>query len=187
MNSISKRFIFCVLFFSTVESSIFADIQKTEGSRPRPQFSFTYWYGINSGYGYVLYPSWPTLYWNNAYWNGFSYFSSNYRSFPRKALYAAISYSPEQDVIGGSWQQVSREKATEVANSFCGDETCRPLVWVQGGCAAVVTSKSEERASWGTGINRKSAWLAALHSCRLRNKDGEKPHDCTERGWVCSF
>lgn len=146
-------------------------------------YYFGTWSGYPVGWGYVFHPTWPADYWGNLGWNGYSYFPFfNYGTV--YASYAVISYSPVADTWGSSWGQVSRNMASRVANSYCGDAACKPVVWVQGGCAALMTSSSTSRVTWGTGVNREAAVYAASRAC---HSNGSGQNDCTERAWVCSF
>lgn len=148
--------------------------------------SLYYHSGFYNGYpiswGYVHYPNWPGNYWGNLAWNGYSFYPYfNYQ--PYYQTYAVISYSSATDTWGSSWGQVSREMAAVTANSYCGHDTCRPVVWVQGGCASLMTSASTKRVSWGIGSSTSAASMAARNACVM----GGQASDCAVRAWVCSY
>ena len=150
-------------------------------------YPYYYNYSVYSGYpigwGYVSYPYWPANYWYNPGWNGYSYYSyNNYQ--PNYVSYGVISYSPEKDVWGSSWAQPNRFQATNVANNNCNDTTCKPVVWVQGGCAVLMTSHSTKRVTWGTGTSRSNAFYAAETVCK---SGAQSPTDCKESAWICTY
>jgi hypothetical protein len=139
--------------------------------------------GVIGAYGYGFSNFIPVGYWlypNHNGWSFYSYFNFH----PRYATYASISYSPSLDTFAGSWGQASFYNAVAVAQGLCGRPDCKPVVWVQGGCAVATTSKSEQKLTWGVGFNRASAFQNSLSACTTT--DGQRAPDCVERAWVCS-
>ncbi len=165
------------LFFST---SLFA--YGFYGYTPY-YYHYTVYGGYPIGLGYVSYPYWPANYWSNIGWNGYSYYSY-YNYQPYYASFGVISYSPQSDSWGVSWAQPNRFQATIAANTNCNDSSCRPVVWVQGGCAVLMTSHSTRRVTWGTGTTRGHAAYAAAQVCQ---SGPQVPADCNERAWVCTY
>lgn len=152
----------------------------------RPFSGVTEWQGVSSGHGHFPLLNWPPNYWSISTWNGYSYASYLNRQFYYPS-FGTISYSASKDIFGGSWGQQSRHAAERVSDFYCGEFDCRPVVWVQGGCAAVVTSKSFGRVAWGTALNDQSAWYTAEQACMKPNTAGDVPSDCIRRHWVCSY
>ncbi|MCX6124768.1 MAG: DUF4189 domain-containing protein [Proteobacteria bacterium] len=148
-----------------------------------------YFYGYSGrvpyGWGHYWLNRWPVGYWNYPQWNGYSYYSY-YNYQPYYASFAVISYSASGDTWGSAWGQPSRAAATSYAYQNCNQADCRPVVWVQGGCAAIATSKATGRVAWGTGYNQGQALQYAYSSCQ-QNPGGAVPTDCTNRAWVCSY
>lgn len=134
------------------------------------------WYPIISGQWYWDWYGYPVY---NPY--GYSYFDYWGRQ-PRYATYGAISYSPATDQVGVAWGQYNRFDAASAANNYCGENDCSPVVWVQGGCAAVAKSPDGERVSWGYHAERYFAQDNALRACRYGGVDG-----CRIGAWVCSY
>jgi len=148
---------------------------------------FYFHYIAASGYpgmwGYVPWMYTPG-YWYYPNYSGFSYYPVfNYQ--PRYASFGSIAYSPSTDTLGSSWGQPNFNVAVNVASQNCGVSDCQPVVWVQGGCAVVTTSKSAKRVTWGTGTTRMAAFQASLGACVDAN--GDQAQDCAERAWVCSY
>lgn len=146
----------------------------------------TLWQGIPSRHGHMRIFSWPPNYWSISAWNGSSYASFLNRQF-YYPTFGSISYSASKDILGGSWGQQTRYAAAQVSNFYCGEFDCKPVVWVQGGCAAVVISKNFGRIAWGTALNESGAWYTAEQACNQPNSAGEFPSDCQRRNWVCSY
>lgn len=144
-----------------------------------------YYSGVPYGYGYFNPLAWPVSYWTNPILNGYSYYSY-YNYLPFYVSFAAISYSPSADVFGYAFNEGSRQNAVWSANRYCGVADCRPVVWVQGACAVVVTSASTGRLTWAydNTISRAEAW--AVRSCENKG-DGTRVTDCVARVWTCSY
>lgn len=173
------------------ELSTFASVSVNGGIRRvgRPGYIYNvngFHGGVPVGWGYIVSGYWPINYWLYANWNGYSYYPYyNYR--PYYASYSVIAYSPEKGKYGVSWGGTSRESATKAAEAFCGDETCKPVVWVQGGCAALMVSNERKIFTWGTGNDRGAAVFAAKSACGRRDANGVAAKDCKPLAWSCSF
>lgn len=152
--------------------------------------NYSYYYngysvGVPYGYGYFNFYNWPVNYWANAYYNGYSYFPYyNYLTY--YSTFAAISYSPATDVFGYAFNEPSRSSAANRANNYCGVGDCRPVVWVQGACAVVVTSASTQRLTWAYDNSVAGAQSWALNKC-ANNGNSPRVTDCVARVWTCSY
>lgn len=127
----------------------------------------------NWGWGYPGFTLWPFY--------GYSYISYYPNYVP---TYAAIAYSHKDDKFGQAWGYSYRHDAVVSAQHSCGSqESCAPLVWVQGGCAAAATSASQKRMGWAYSTTRDNAQVFARRACQ----SGGQANDCEIRSWVCSF
>lgn len=115
----------------------------------------------------------PTFY-------GYSYYSF-YNYQPYYATYGVIAYSKDTDRIGLAWGSATRGEAVSNALDYCNAADCRPVVWVQGGCAAIATNVAAERLGWGVA---NSKYLAASIASRECKSPGAP---CIRRAYVCSY
>lgn len=138
-----------------------------------------YWGGVPVGYGYIPFPYWYGAGLYNPY--GYSYFPF-YNYQPYYSTYAAISYSPSSDHFGAAWGHFDQQSAVEASLGFCQQGDCRPVVWVQGGCAALVANTSALRLGWGYGDSLSQASLYAQSACQ---RGLGQP--CQRKVWVCSY
>ncbi len=101
------------------------------------------------------------------------------------ASFGAIAYSPETGKYGVSWGHPSRYKAQKAARNFCGHWSCEPVVWVQGGCAALAVSNDPFGLNW-VGWSYQPTLVAAqqqsLYGCALAGGT-----NCQGLAWTCSF
>lgn len=134
------------------------------------------YYPIVNGYWYWDYYGYPVL---NPY--GYSYFAYwNY--LPLYATFGAISYSPATERVGVAWGQYDQWGAMNAASGYCGVADCSPVVWVQGGCAAVAKSPGSDFVGWGYHAQRFVADDYALRACAANGVPG-----CRIGAWVCSY
>jgi hypothetical protein len=144
------------------------------------------WGGYYSNYFYNSAGYWGNPYynyWNNPYYSGYSYYSYyNYNTY--YASFGVISYSVEKDTWGSSWGQSNKSLAMTVANNYCSADNCKPVVWVQGGCAVLTTSASTKRVGWGIGNTHEAATQAGKNACI--DEKGVALADCQERAWICT-
>jgi Domain of unknown function (DUF4189) len=152
-----------------------------------PYFHNGFVSGVPYGYGYVYPGAWPLDYWVNPFVNGFSFYPSYVYDYDHDySSFAAISYSGATNIFGYAFNAQSRYDAEIEANRRCGVADCRPVVWVQGGCAVVVTSASTRRLTWAYNSTVQGAQSWAQRMCA---NDGS-PHgvtDCVLRVWICSY
>lgn len=116
------------------------------------------------------------------YFYGYSFYNY-YPGYPtRIPTFGALAYSIKTDSIGQGWGYSSRDAAAERATTACNASDCAPVVWVQGGCAAIATSAEGKSLGWGYDSSKYGARSRALQACR---QGGHA--DCVARAWVCSF
>lgn len=129
----------------------------------------------------------PADLFHSGYWGyGFPTYFYGYSFFPyhegKNLTVGVISYSLNQDQVGYAWGYPSVEAASRASLRSCTQEDCAPVVWVQGGCAALATSKTEQRVGWAWAGAKSEAITYALRACRSGGKT-----KCESRAWVCSF
>jgi hypothetical protein len=151
----------------------------------------TYAGGVYLGVGYGYYDPWALYspwygavdYFGNLY--GFYYYPWNYY----RPTFAAIAWSPSTNSSGYSYLSYTREDALSSAVAYCGQEDCRPVVWVAGGCAAIAVGHQNalpggdpERPliGWGYHTSRVSARRLAMRGCRNGSTD------CRVHSFVCT-
>ncbi len=135
------------------------------------------------GYGYFNYFNWPVWYWNMPVYSGYSLWPY-YDYQPYYATFAVISFSVKTGRYGVAYGQPSRDDASKSANNACQAEDCQPVVWVQGGCAVVVTSVSQEKVTWSYGNSTSIALNGAMDACKM---NGNAANDCKGLAWACSY
>lgn len=134
------------------------------------------WYPVVNGlwwwdyYGYPVYDPYGYSYWG--YWN----YAPFYRSF------GAIAYSPATNRVGIAWGQFDLRGAAAAATGYCAAPDCQPVVWTQGGCAAVAKSPADPRVAWGYHTDRYRARVYAMRACQASGAPG-----CEIGAWVCSY
>lgn len=137
-----------------------------------------YFGGVPWGFGHFNWLYWPvTVAYGYSYWGYYNW-------APYYSTYGAIAYSVSTGKFGLAWGTNSRQAANSSAVDFCAEEDCRPVVWVQGGCAALAINKTENRVGWAYGDYKDQARSGALRSCR---HGATTPADCKVASWVCSF
>ncbi len=132
--------------------------------------------GYYGGWGY--YPWYGAPYYpiyGYSYWSAFNY-------APYYASFGAISISKSKGNFGVSWVSNTRANAISSANAYCGQEDCAPVVWVQGGCAAVARSEGGKNLGWGYYTTKYQAISYAMQSCKRSGDEG-----CKLAAWVCSY
>ncbi len=112
---------------------------------------------------------------------GYSYLSA-YSYQPYYASFGAISMSKSTRALGVSWVSSTYNDAVNSANSYCGQTDCAPVVWVQGGCAAVARTASGKNLGWGYYTDKYQAAHYAMQACKRSGEEG-----CKVAAWVCSF
>jgi len=134
------------------------------------------WYPLHSGY-------WPwTYYGYTAYAPyGYSYYPY-YNYLPQYSTFGSISYSPSTDRVGVAWGYYSQSDAQYASDGYCSVGDCNPVVWVQGGCAAIAKSSEFSAVSWGYHTSRTRARSYAIRACRQSGGT-----DCRIGAWVCSY
>lgn len=100
----------------------------------------------------------------------------------RYSTFGAIAYSPSTGRKGWSWGNSDQASAQIGAVNFCGVADCTPVVWVQGGCAAIATSATGGNLGWGYDAGRYQSRTRALAACRASGYA-----DCEVQAWVCSY
>ncbi len=173
-------------------------VQKAEARRVvlnvSPYYASGYYYGRPYAHGYwgwgVGYP--PIVY-SPYYYGGYSYAPyygypnypyAGYYPYPTyqpDPTYGAIVYSSTTDTVNYAYGYYSQGEATSAAQAGCGAD-CQPVVWVQGGCAALVTSAEKQQASWAYSSSKSHAKSTAVRGCRAKGAT-----DCSVRAWVCSY
>lgn len=138
--------------------------------------------GAHFGWGW--YPVWSgAAYGPNSVVVGYAYGPNyNYYPYPRKLLFSGIAYSAEADKVGLSWGYTSQEQALEASIANCGDESCKGVIWVQGGCAAVAKGEGSAQVAWAYHQTLFYAKAHAMRSCKQ-----SRAENCVMRGWTCSF
>ncbi len=138
----------------------------------------------HNNYGNGLYAGWGwypyTSYWNYPVY-GYSYYPY-YNYAPYYATYGSIAYSPKNNVFGVAWTYNSQNGATNAASANCGVDDCKPVVWVQGGCAAAAQSVEGQKISWGYHTTKHQAVSNAMRACKYGKTPG-----CKAAAWVCSW
>lgn len=125
---------------------------------------------------------WPATYYYPTFpVYGYSYWSY-YNYQPYYASYGAIAYSESTGEVGVSWNASTRQAAQEDAIAYCGEEDCKPAVWVQGGCGALSKSATTGALGYAYYSTRYQAQNYANRGCR---RSGSK--DCKPLAWVCSW
>ncbi len=151
------------------------------GGKPAEAYPYFFHsgYGVNyAGWGWYPLAGIGTLpYYGYSYWPYYNY-------FVYYASYGAISYSLSTGAVGWSWGNATQQGAFDRANGYCAQSDCRPVVWVQGGCASVATSSDRSRLGWGYDGSRHSAQSRALRACQA---GAGAPADCAVLAWVCSW
>lgn len=178
MKSYLKILIVFTALFST------AELNKARAQYV-PVVYGTYVSGVYLGWGYypVVNGYWPWDYYNYAAWRpyGYSYWSYwNYQ--PYYASYGAISYSPSTNRVGVAWGTPDSYSAQSSAQNYCQQSDCSPVVWVQGGCAAISRGTPTERVYYAYHTTRYAAQNSALRAC---HNDGAS--ECRVGAWVCSW
>lgn len=172
-----KRFLTGTLFALALLGFSFS---KSSTANAQPQYWHSNYGGVPVGWGWwgpgvIL--NWP-LY-------GYTYWP--YYQQPRYATFAAISYSKSTDRFGVAWGESTRSEAISDATGYCGEGDCQPVVWVQGGCAAVSSGEKGASLGWAFHTERWVADQYANTACR-RGSVGANPKIlCKQRAWVCSF
>jgi len=165
-----------VIVLALVFATLFS-FDKAEANWPGHSYR-----GIHQGmvFGWGWYPLWPSYPMTYSPLHGYSYWPY-YHYNQRHASYGAISYSKEKDLVGWSWGATYRQDAIANANQYCGDITCRAVVWVQGGCAALARSPDSGILGWAYSSDRHTATNYGIQACR--NSGGTR---CQTIGWTCS-
>ncbi len=117
--------------------------------------------------------------WGFQNWPSFQY-GYSYRVHP--SSFGAISYSSSTGAVGYSYSAFSVSQAQNIANQYCGAVDCRPVVWVQGGCASAAVDEVSGTLGWSFAANRGQAVHWALQSCQ--NRAGVR---CESLAWTCSY
>lgn len=138
-----------------------------------------YYGGVVVGYGWygpiiVNYPLQGYTYWP-------------YYQQPRYSTYAAISYSRSTDHYGLAWGDYTRSEAIHEANGYCDAKDCKPVVWVQGGCAAISAGEKGKGMGWAYHSDKLTAEQYAHLACKRGTRGANPPVLCKQRAWVCSF
>ncbi len=150
---------------------------------PKAEANYFYYSGVGAYYtGWGWYPTYNFgIYPYDVY--GYSYYPYYRYRYTRPLPYAAISYSKSTGKTGFSFGTSSQADATSGANTYCGQPDCAPVVWVQGGCAAVATDANHSRLGWGYHRSKQTARSKAMIACRRSGTDKAK---CTIAASVCS-
>ncbi len=132
--------------------------------------------GYYTGWGYFPWYAYPVFpIYGYSYWSAFNY-------APYYASYGAISVSKSTGRVGISWGKISQQYAFYDANAYCGAADCSPVVWVQGGCAAIAKSNVGKNLAWGYHSSKNVAMHYALQACQMSQEPG-----CRIEAWVCSY
>jgi hypothetical protein len=129
--------------------------------------------GGNWGWAYYGYPAWQPY--GYSYWPYWGY-------APRYASFGAISYSPSTERVGLAWGRGDGWSARAAANDFCAVSDCAPVVWVQGGCAAVVKGEGVDQLFWAYHTTKLGAKRYAMNACQNQGAT-----NCELGAWVCSW
>lgn len=171
----------CLLSFASVFNS---------SSEAHPYYGRTW---SSRYHNSLLYWGWHpwTPFWNTTYPPlGYSY--SYY--YVRPPTFGAIAYSPSTGQVTGSWGHYSKIQAERRALELCPTGDCVSVLWVQGGCGAIVQSGTPTRAedSQDSVANKSFGWAVARTKTMARNyamrgcrMSGQK--NCKPLAWVCSF
>lgn len=158
-----------------------ADAYHYYGGHWTPYHNHFYVGGVNLGWGLF---GWPVVVgpyryaypvYGYSYWPYFGY-QTYYASF------GAIAYSKSTGEVGMSWSQSTRKRAEEDAVTYCGKEDCKPVLWVQGGCAALTKSEKTSAMGYAYYPDKYEAQLYAMRACKR-----SKAEDCKQLAWVCSY
>ncbi|WP_110205983.1 DUF4189 domain-containing protein [Nocardioides daejeonensis] len=110
------------------------------------------------------------------------------RTAARRVNYGAIALNVKTGWSGWSYDKASKAKAKKAAKKHCKARTpsgvntssCKPVVWVRNGCAAVavrVKNNKITKVGWGVAFTKKKAKSLA------KKKAGKKARVHT---WVCT-
>jgi hypothetical protein len=101
---------------------------------------------------------------------------------PALAGYGAIAWDHDTGKRGWSWNEVTAQKAAEVARSECGASSCKVILRTGAGqCAALATIDTGKFVGAAWRKTKDEARLAALANCQ-KGKAG----DCTIRFSDCN-
>jgi hypothetical protein len=152
----------------------------------RPFFHGYVFNGIYQGWGFypIVSGFWPWAYYNYPAWQPYGYSYLSYWNYqPYYASFGAISYSPKNEYVGVSWGKATGQEAMSEANRYCDKSDCAPVVWVQGGCAAVAKGTGVESLFWAYSTTRLAAETDAMRACNKNSGDS----NCKLGGWTCSW
>lgn len=135
---------------------------------------FGYW-----GWGTGVVVTYPNYFYGYSFYNPYPVYPVYPIYIP---TYGALSYSTKTDTVGQAWGYPSRDAASESAMRGCNASDCAPVVWVQGGCAAIATSAEGRNLGWAYAPSKYEARNRAMRGCRQGGHT-----DCVPRAWVCSF
>ena len=98
-------------------------------------------------------------------------------ALPAHAQYGAIAWDKETGKYGASWNQVTAQRAADVALSECGSTGCKVVIRPgRRECAALATTENGKYAGGAARRGRDDARLAALANCKKGNAG-----ECTVR------
>ena len=143
-----------------------------------PLVSHGLWAGVPFGYGYFNYKVWPL-----ASIFGFTYLPYH-QNRPYYSRFGAVAYSVHTKNVGLAWNHNTLNEAVAQALSFCGVGDCRPVVWVQGGCAALAVNRVSTRIGWSYADSQLRATTGALRACHSGENGSAR---CNIEAWICSF
>lgn len=152
--------------------------------------------GASIGWGYygwpiVVGPVYTFPVYGYSYWGYWNY-------EPYYATYGAIAYSKATGQFGFAYAHNSRRAAERDAVNYCGEEDCKSVIWVQGGCGALAKSPAipavpasegveaveavDARMGYAYASNKLDAQRYAMRGCK--RSGGEA---CKQLAWVCSY
>lgn len=177
MGKRSNRFLGFV-----IAVSLFLSVSSTSDAYYvyRPFHNNVYVGGATVGWGVYGWPvvvgvgisGWPVF--GNAYYPYYQY-------EPYYPTYGAIAYSKTTKRVGISYNHSTRADAEKDAVGYCGEEDCKPTVWVAGGCGALAGS-AEGQLGYAYAADKYYAQSYAMRGCK---QGGTK--DCKQVAWVCSY
>lgn len=169
---------------------------------------FGYHYGYNGfysgvpiGWGYWNWPAYSfynPYYYTPAYYNNYGYSYYTYYRQPRYKSFGAITYSKDKKTFGIAWGNSSRDQAISESKGYCGDASCVPVVWVQGGCGAVAKDKASDFLGYAIASSRGVAEKKAMKACQElalpkpeaasedKNAAAPEPRSCAPEAWFCT-
>ena len=101
------------------------------------------------------------------------------------ASFGAIAYNQATGRYGFAWNELSQDRANELARKDCGGgDACRIIPVPPARCGALATTDDpKESSAWGAAIRdqKAAAELSAMQDCQKHTA-----HQCKVRGSECN-